>query len=617
MNSAIHDIDMSITGLKAAYSAGEVTPQQLHESILQHAEKFTEHNIWIKLLSGEEVQPYLDKLQQLDPKQAPLWGIPFTLKDNIDLAGIETTAGCTEFTYKPHESATVVQRLLEAGAIPIGKANLDQFATGLNGTRSPWGACRNSFNPDFISGGSSAGSAVSVALGLSTFSLGTDTAGSGRVPAGFNNLVGLKPSRGLLSAAGVVPACKSLDCVSIFAYNTDDANLVLAVAEGVDENDDYSRPNVFDNSTESYGYRTGDLTVGILKEDDLRFFGDADYAAAYRKTLATLAASGFQLEPIDYAPFDEVARLLYEGPWVAERYIATCPLIEENPAALNDTVRRIIEPGGAPPATALFKAQYRLQALKRQCLQEMSGIDCLLTPTAGKHFSIAQLLDNPIEHNSELGYYTNFVNLLDLAAVSVPAVFTSTGMPFGITVVGNTHSDRELLSIANRIQQTLPLPAGALSIDQPSLCNKPVSSPRYVDIVVCGAHMTGLPLNSQLTTRGSIFREKTQTTAGYSLYKLPGDSPMRPALVRDIENGRPIEVEIWSMPVSMLGGFVNAIPSPLGIGKVELEDGRNLSGFICAEGSLTDAENITDFGGWRAFGQNRYPGHPEFGLNVG
>jgi allophanate hydrolase len=593
--------DLSISGLRAAYTNGELTPEELFSFIRSKSKHFEEHNIWIKLLSEDELKPYLDALKLLDLATAPLWGIPFALKDNIDLAGITTTAACEAFAYIPDESSTVAKKLIAAGAIPIGKANLDQFATGLNGTRSPWGACRSSFNPDYVSGGSSSGSAVSVALGMVSFSLGTDTAGSGRVPAGFNNLIGVKPTRGLLSTSGVVPACRSLDCVNIFANNVDDANSVLSVAEGFDSTDGYSRGNPYKNNYRHYGCWSGALQVGVLAAEDLRFFGDTQYEKAYEKTVEVLQAQGFNTIEINYAPFDEVACLLYEGPWVAERYLATLPLIKENPASLNETVRAIIEPGGLPRATDFFLAEYRLHKLKLECMKQLKKIDCLLTPTAGRHFTISEMHDNPIVHNSELGYYTNFVNLLDLSAVSVPTLLTEQGMPFGITVVGEAFEDRRLLSIANRIQQLFPLPMGAQTLSQPLLSQSFVSNARTIDVVVCGAHMQGLPLNWQLSERGGEFKKAMKTASVYRLYRLAEEEPSRPALVRDEANGRAIEVEVWSLPSEELGSFLAAIAQPLGLGKVELSDGNYLSGFVCAEGMRGDSEDITSCGGWRSY----------------
>lgn len=601
------NIDMTLSGLRSAYDAGTLTPKMLLESIRDKAQQYADYNIWLHLLSAEEVQPFLDSLERMDRSSMPLWGVPFAIKDNIDLAGIPTTAGCEEFAYTPTQSAQVVEQLIAAGAIPVGKTNLDQFATGLNGTRSFAGPCKNSFNPDYISGGSSSGSAVAVALGLASFSLGTDTAGSGRVPACFNNLVGVKPTIGLLSASGMVPACRSLDCMSIFAYNSDDANTILAVAEGFDARDGYSRANPFENQSRQYGVRKGPLKVGIIPEAQLRFFGSDSYRNAYQQSVDALSQAGFEFEEIDYAPFDEAAKLLYEGPWVSERYIAAQPLIDENPDAVFPVVRDIIAPGGKPPATDLFKAQYRLNDLKQRCLQQLKQFDCLLTPTAGRHFTIEEMLEEPIVRNSELGYYTNFMNLLDLSAVSVPTMMTEEGMPFGITLVGDAFSDRALLSIANRIQQTLPLPVAALDIAQPSLTDNPVVATDSIDVLVCGAHLDGLPLNWQLRERGAVLKETTRTSENYKMYALAGGPPYRPGLIYD-ETGAAIDVEIWSVPSAQFGSFVAGIPAPLGIGKVEIADGRMVTGFICEPRGIAGAQEITEFGGWRAYMQSLQTG---------
>lgn len=595
--------NMTIAALQAAYARGSLTPALLMESIRQRAAEYAGHNIWITVLSASQQAGWLDALVGMDPATHPLWGIPFAIKDNIDLAGVPTTAGCPEFAYTPAASAQVVQQLLAAGAIPVGKTNLDQFATGLNGTRSPYGPCRNAFDPDYISGGSSSGSAVAVALGLASFSLGTDTAGSGRVPACFNNLVGVKPTRGLLSSSGLVPACRSLDCISVFALETDDANRVLASAEGFDPHDGGSRRNSFANLARHYGQRAGPLKVGILAEDQLEFFGDADYQAAYKQTLLTLAASpDIELVSVDYQPFDEAARLLYEGPWVAERYIACQPLIDERPEVIHPVVRSIIAGGRDLPATDLFRAQYRLADLQRQCAVQMAELDCLLTPTAGRLFSVAEMLAQPVLHNSQLGFYTNFMNLLDMAAVAVPTAFTARGLPFGVTLAGPAFSDRALLSIANRLRALLPLPLGTSGIPSASSSVPASNQSARTDIVVCGAHLDGLPLNWQLRERGALFRERTVSAASYRLYLLAGGPPLRPGMVRDEQNGQVIEVEVWSIPTADLGSFVAAIPAPLGIGKVELSDDRWLSGFICEpQGVLTAAGEITEYGGWRAW----------------
>lgn len=600
-NTSEITLDMGFSALRESYKTGTATPASVMADIRQRAADYKDHNIWIHLLTESEQAVWLDALKDKDMDSHPLWGIPFAIKDNIDLAGIPTTAGCVEFAFTPKKSAQVVQQLIDAGAIPVGKTNLDQFATGLNGTRSPIGACHNSFNYDYISGGSSSGSAVSVALGLASFSLGTDTAGSGRIPACFNNLVGVKPSIGLLSATGMLPACRSLDCMTIFAYNTDDANIALAAAEGFDERDGYSRQNPFDNQARQYGLRTGPIKVGVIAAHQLKFFGDESYEKAYLQTLELLEEQGFAFKEIDYAPFDEIAQLLYEGPWVSERYIATQPIIDDNPEAIFPVVREIIAPGGKPPATALFKAQYRINDLKQICLAQMAQVDCLLTPTAGRHFTVAEMLKEPIKRNSELGYYTNFMNLIDLASIAVPTVMTENDMPFGVTLVGPSFSDRMLMSIANRIQQTLPLKKGALEVMATPSNTTPVGNNQTIDVMVCGAHLAGQPLNWQLTERGAKLKSKTTTAPVYRMYALAGGPPLRPGLVLDESNGAAIDVEVWSVPTINFGSFVAGIPAPLGIGKVRLADGSQVAGFICESYGMKDAIEITYLKGWRAY----------------
>ncbi len=595
---------LTINTLRQAYHRGDLTPAQVLARIRDASAQQAHRNIWIYLLSESELQPYLDALQHKSLTDSPLWGIPFAIKDNIDLAGIPTSAGCEAFTYVPEHSAHVVQRLIDAGAIPVGKTNLDQFATGLNGTRSPWGACRNAYDDAYISGGSSSGSAVAVALGLASFSLGTDTAGSGRVPACFNNLVGLKPTRGLLSASGMVPACRSLDCMTVFAHNSDDAHQVLSCAEGFDPADGYSRANPYPNHPRHYGRREGAITLGIIPPSQLRFFGDEGYAAAYQQTLEALSAAGVELVEIDYQPFDEAARLLYEGPWVAERYLAIEDIIKHQPDALLPVIREIIGPGGEPRATDLFRAQYRLEALRQQCLPQLDKVDALLTPTAGRLFTIEEMLAEPIARNSELGYYTNYMNLLDMTSIAIPTTFTSGGLPFGVTLVSKAFTDRALLSLATRLQPLLPLsaldyPASAATIDTS------VDDQRTIEITVCGAHLEGLPLNWQLTERGATLIQRTQTASRYRMYALAGGPPFRPGLIRDSSTGAAIEVEVWRIPAEFFGSFVAGIPAPLGIGKVELADGSWTNSFICESYGIEDAEEITHLGGWRAYLEQR------------
>jgi len=593
---------LSIPALKSAYAEGRLTPRALMARIYERAKEFEGHNVWIKLLTEAELEPYFEALERMAPEEHPLWGIPFAIKDNIDLEGIATTAACPEFAYTAQQSAKVVNQLLAAGAIPVGKTNLDQFATGLNGTRSPYGACRNAFDPDYISGGSSSGSAVAVALGMASFSLGTDTAGSGRVPACFNNLVGVKPTKGLLSATGVVPACKSLDCVSIFALDADQANLILAITEGEDSQDSYSRSSSYTNSARLYGEHQGPLVLGVPSESMLRFFGDETYEASYRSTLKALETDGVVLREIDYSPFDEAARLLYEGPWVAERFLACESMLEANPEAIEPVVRSIVSKGDQPSAAELFRAQYRLEALRKIARTTLEGIDALLTPTAGRHFTIEEILEEPIKRNSELGYYTNFMNLLDLASLAVPTAFTEEKRPFGVTLVSTAFRDRPLLSMAKRFERIFDLPLGTDKVSPArdrGATTVEAPDPRWIDVLVCGAHLEGLPLNWQLLERGARLKAKTLTSANYRFFALAGGPPMRPGLVRTDQDGAAIEVEIWSVPAAEFGTFVAGIPAPLGIGKVEIASGEWVTGFICEPRAVGGATDITEFGGWR------------------
>jgi len=600
-NSADSTSILSISALRERYAAG-AEPAEVMKAIRERSAAYQDRNIWIHLLSEAEQAPYIEALKAKDPGTHPLWGIPFAIKDNIDLANVPTTAACAEYAFTPEHSAFVVQKLIDAGAIPVGKTNLDQFATGLNGTRSPYGACRNAFDPEYISGGSSAGSAVSVALGLASFSLGTDTAGSGRVPACFNNLYGVKPSRGLLSATGMLPACRSLDCMTIFALTADEANTVLGVAEGLDSNDGYSRRNPYFNQARQYGERAGKLRVGLIQEDQLAFFGDDDYANAYADTLKTLQAdTSIEFEELDFAPFVEAAKLLYEGPWVTERYLATQPMIDDSPELMFPVVRDIIAPGKDALASDLFKAQYRLQELKQQCDDILERFDCLLTPTAGRFFTVEELLEEPVLRNSQLGHYTNYMNLLDMSGLAIPTAFTQQGRPFGITLVGPAFGDRSLLSIAKRFESLFDLPMGASDEKKRIATINPVASVTHIDVLVCGAHLQGLPLNWQLTERGATLKESTRTAPVYRMYALAGGPPFRPGLVLDEESGAAIQVEIWRVPSEHFGSFVAGIPAPLGIGKVKLEDGSFVSGFICEPYGLEGAKEITELGGWRAY----------------
>jgi len=492
-----------------------------------------------------------------------------------------------------------VQRLLDAGAIPIGKTNLDQFATGLVGVRSPYGACRNSFDPAFVSGGSSSGSAVSVAKGWAGFSLGTDTAGSGRVPASFNNLVGHKPTCGLLSATGMVPACRSLDTISVFTLTAEDAQRVLAVAAGFDAADPFSR------KAEPYGFDFGSaprFRFGVPRNADLEFFGNKEGEHLFRDAVETLRRLGGEAVEIDLQPFLESARLLYGGPWVAERYAAIREFFDAKPQALFPVTREIVAASAKWLAADAYSALYRLKELKRIADQAWGRVDCIVTPTAPRHYRSAEVEAHPIKLNSNLGYYTNFMNLLDYAATAVPVGFQADGLPWGVTLFAPAFQDVPLLRLGAKLQRAradrgrnanLPLPsAEAVEVA--------LTASGQVKVAVCGSHMAGLPLNPQLTSRGGRLVAAMKSAQAYKLYALPGGPPHRPGMVRT-EGGAAIEMEIWELPAREFGPFVAGIPGPLGIGTIELADGSKVQGFVCEAHAAANATDITSHGGWRAW----------------
>jgi len=618
-------MSLALADLSAAYREDRVTPLQVIEAILARIDEFTDRAIWISRVPRERLLEQARALGARDPASLPLYGIPFAIKDNIDLAGVPTTAACPAFACTPGQSAFVVDRLLRAGAIAIGKTNMDQFATGLVGTRSPYGACRNSFDPADISGGSSSGSAVAVALGMASFSLGTDTAGSGRVPAALNNLIGFKPTRGRLSTGGVVPACRTLDVVSIFALSAEDAARVSRIAEGFDAAEPYSRSPALTtapapapatatasaSASASASANSGRaFRFGLPRTQQLQFFGNADFARLFDAAVARLQRLGGQAVEVDLEPFTEAARLLYEGPWVAERFLVIESLLRSSPEAVLPVTRGIIESGALVSAADAFRAQYRLQTLRRACEQVWRQIDVLVTPTAGTTYRIAEIEADPIRLNTNLGLYTNFANLLDLAAVSVPAGFGAGPRPFGISLVGPAWSDYELLALAARLQRDARTGQGALSLDLPAqsgfdwatassdASGAPTAA---VTLAVCGAHMEGLALNSELRRLGATLLERTRTAARYRLYALPGGPPHRPGLIRVERGGEAIEVELWSLSAAAFGAFVAQIPAPLGIGKIQLPDDRRVSGFLCESCAVADAIDITHHGGWRAY----------------
>jgi allophanate hydrolase len=552
----------------------------------------TELCLWISLPDDTQWQAQLDRLAErlAEPssraelvQRFPLLGVPFAVKDNIDIAGVPTTAGCPAFAFTPEQSATVVQRLLDAGGLWLGKTNLDQFATGLVGTRSPYGRPSSAFDATRISGGSSSGSAVAVARGMAAFSLGTDTAGSGRVPAGFNGLVGLKPTPGRVSTAGVVPACRSLDCVSVFAHTVDDAALVLALIEGDDALDSYSQfapgPARLPTPTR----------IGVPKSPV--FFGDAGYEPLFGNAVEHARALGHPLVELDFGLLFEVAALLYDGPWVAERHSVVRELLARQPEAFDPTVRQVIGRAGAFSATDTFEAQYRLRELQRQLQALWQQVDLLMVPTAAGHPHFDEVDADPLGVNARLGTYTNFVNLLGWCALALPAGTTASQLPFGVTFIAPGAQDVALAGFGRRWMGALPS-----ALPQP----QPITEPT-LPIAVVGAHLAGLPLNGQLLERGATLREATRTAPKYRLYALPDTRPPKPGLQRRDEGGSAIEVEVWDLPLAQAGSFLALVPAPLCLGTLELADGHFVHGFLCEAHALAKARDISHFGGWRAY----------------
>lgn len=585
----------SITALQQHYLEGRLTPAQLIAEVSRRIDASDRPEVWITRVPRAMLQAQAERLEQARQEHGaavlqhlPLFGIPYAVKDNIDVAGLPTTAACPAFAYTPAVSATVVDKLQAAGAILIGKTNLDQFATGLVGTRSPYGAVRNAAHPDYVSGGSSSGSAVAVALELVTFSLGTDTAGSGRVPAGFNDLVGLKPTRGLISARGVFPACRTLDCVSVFAHSVADAWRVLHSAAGPDAADAYSRA-VPMLGVKRRGYR-------IAIPDVLEFHGDLQAELAFNAALATLTQlPATEIVRIPFAPFAQAAQLLYAGPWVAERRAAVGAFFDAQPEALDPSVRTILAQADDFNAVDTFNGIYRLAELRAQAERLLDGIDFLVVPTTPTMPTLAALAQEPILRNSELGTYTNFVNFFDMAALAIPSAARADGLPAGITLIGPAGSDHRLAAAGEAIFALTREVQGSVAADPLPFAEA------TVQVAVVGAHLEGQPLNWQLLERGARKLCRTRSSAHYRLYALADTVPPKPGLVRVDEGGAAIELEVWELPLRVFGSFVAEIPPPLGIGSVQLEDGRTVKGFICEPAALAGARDITSFGGWRAY----------------
>jgi allophanate hydrolase len=573
--------------IAAAVNGRERSAVAVSEDTLERLAAYdvVQPHIWIARIAPEQL---LAAAQAVDRRVAageslPLAGVPFATKDNIDVAGFDTTAACPSFAYRPDRSAKVVERLEAAGAICVGKTNLDQFATGLVGTRSPYGVPRNAYNLAYISGGSSSGSSIAVAAGLVPFALGTDTAGSGRVPASFNHLLGFKPSKGRWSTQGLVPACRTLDCITVFSSTVADARLIDSVVSGFDPADPYSKPLANSPLRPS--------RVGVPRRGQRAWFGDAESEYLYDRALERLAASA-EIVPIDILPLLDAARLLYGGPWVAERTAALAGLLASDPAAIDETVRAVVEPGLHMSAVELWNGIYRLAELKRHADQMWGTVDLLAFPTTGTTYRVSELLAAPIALNSNLGHYTNFVNLLDMAAVAVPAGSRSNGTGFGITLIGPADSDLGLFDAAQNYLAAAELPA------PPPLDLE--GRMETVKLAVVGAHLKDMPLHWQLTSRDAKFVGALQTSPSYRLYAIADSVPPKPALVYS-NDGAAIDVEVYELDIAAFGSFVAEVPAPLAIGTVTLADGTSVKGFVAEPRAIADAEDITHLGGWRAY----------------
>ncbi|WP_246702675.1 allophanate hydrolase [Starkeya sp. ORNL1] len=589
----------TIAEVVAAHRQGKARPAETLAACMARIAAYDDPAVFTAIAEPKAIHAQLKSLEGSDPERLPLYGVPFAVKDNIDVAGLPTTCACPDFAYMATKDAVSVARLRRAGAIVVGKTNLDQFATGLVGRRSPYGTPRNPIRADLVPGGSSSGSGVAVSAGLVPFALGTDTAGSGRIPAGLTNIVGLKPSLGLVSTTGVVPACRSLDCVSVFARTVGDAFTALQAMAGADPSDPFSRDLPLGHA----GGVAPKLRIGVPRSVDCVTFGDRETEGAFVRALARLGALGADIVEIEMEPFFEAARLLYDGPWVAERYAAVGGFLESRPDSFHPVVRSIIEQGRALSAVDAFRGLYRLAELKARARQEMTGLDALMVPTMPTVYTLAQLDADPVRLNSNLGIYTNFVNLLDMCGLAVPSEIRRDGAPFGITLLAPAGRDAHLAAIGAAFHARTGLAMGATGRALPPLAPAtPTAGPGRIEIALFGAHLSGLPLNGELLAAGGTFVRQARTNADYRLYLLPEGRVRRPGLLRGRPgSGAPIACEVWSLPAQNYGPFLAKIPAPLGIGSITLDDGSDVKGFLVEATGVASARDITAYGGWRGF----------------
>jgi allophanate hydrolase len=614
MPSRALDLDLALSSLAKEYADRAVDPETVVREVHRRVSEARAQNAWIHVreLDALVADARATAARREAGEKLPLFGVPFAVKDNIDVAGLPTTIACPALAYVPEESCPVVERLQAAGAIVIGKTNLDQLATGLVGVRTPYGTPVNPFDAQMIPGGSSSGSAVAVACGHVSFALGTDTAGSGRVPAAFNNVVGFKPTRGALSTRGVAPACRSIDCVTLFALTVGDACAVLEVGKAWDERDPFSRAEYAKLSFVPPASRVA-LRVGVPRTPE--FLGDDRARETFLAAVERLREIGCSIVDVDMTPFREAGALLYGGPWVAERLVAGGALLAEQPDALLPVIRAILSEARGYDAVAAFSGIYRLAALKQATVRTWAALDALVVPTTPTIYRVDQVLAEPRTLNSNLGIYTTFANLLDLAAVAVPAGFRTDGLPAGITILGPAGSDARIAALAaahhHRLGGRLGATSRALPAESGTSSARPGASmesatPRErVRLAVVGAHLSGQPLNPQLTELGGVLVLAAKTAPRYRLFALPGTTPPKPGLVRALAGGRSIEIEVWELEPAAFGRFVANVAAPLCIGSVELEDGAWVHGFLCEEYAVLGAEDISEWGGWRAYTRNR------------
>lgn len=598
--------------LHRAYRAGSLTPEAVVAQVYERIAARGDDAVWIHLRPRAEALAAARELARRfpGPDLPPLYGLPFAVKDNIDVAGMPTTAACPAFAYVAPVTAPVVERVLAAGALLIGKTNLDQFATGLSGTRSPYGVVRNPHDPEVIAGGSSSGSAVAVAAGLVTFALGTDTAGSGRVPAGLTGTVGVKPSRGLVSSRGIVPACRSLDCASVFALSVADGAAVLAAVAGRDPDDPWSRdlplPSAVPEAVDLAGLRVG---VPAVREVARDFDGDTGAAVSFEQAVARFAALGARVVPVDLDPFLEVATLLYDGPWLAERGAALEEFLATRPDGVHPVTRAVLAAADRISGIDVFRGLHALAAARTRTAAVWSALDVLMVPTAPTAPTVERLLADPVGANAMLGRYTNFVNLLDLAALAVPSSMTAVGVPAGVTFLAPAGQDGRLLGIGDAWQRAVDLPLGATGESLETRPSDPAgtTAPGEVLLAVVGAHLEGEPLHPDLLGRGARLHARTRTAACYRLYALAPEAggPARPGLVRVATGGSAVTTEVYRLPVAALGALLLDVPAPLGIGRVDLADGSEVLGFLCEPGRAVGARDITGYGGWREYRTHR------------